>query len=162
MYRQSLSDPDVVEKVVPTLFDYVILDAYFYARVAVTFEDGSTLEASTTSPCPMALPWEVTAGGRRTKTYNANISRALAWLTPRKAGHALSILRRGYTVLAADVDPYHDAASGKAWDEGIPHEENLHATLTRAGFPPPFHVSVVVLYEKGEVTGAWQSSRCSS
>jgi hypothetical protein len=57
-------------------------------------------------------------------------------------------------VVAADVNPYHDAASGKAWDEGIPHEENLHTTLTRAGFPPPFHDSVILLHENGRVTGA--------
>jgi hypothetical protein len=37
LYRRSLADPDVVEKVVPTLFDYVIHDAYFYARIAATF-----------------------------------------------------------------------------------------------------------------------------
>lgn len=70
------------------------------------------------------------------------------------SGNALSILRTKYEVRDATVDSYHGLAYGKAWDGGEPHEENLHATLTRPEFPKGFAVSAVLLREHGETRGA--------
>jgi hypothetical protein len=68
------------------------------------------------------------------------------------SGHALAVLRRDYEVRSATVDPYHDLAFGKAWDVE-PHEENLHATLWRPGFPKGFTVTAILLRQNGNTEG---------
>jgi hypothetical protein len=70
-----------------------------------------------------------------------------------KAASTLAILRTEYTVKSADINPYHDVAFGTKWNKGKGEEENLHATLTRGGFPKNFHDTVILLYKDGEVSG---------
>ncbi len=70
------------------------------------------------------------------------------------SGDALSVLRTAYQVSEATVDSYHDLAFGKAWEGGHPHEENLHATLKKTGFPKGFVICAVLLRENGETQGA--------
>ena len=70
------------------------------------------------------------------------------------SGDALAVLRNVYEVRGATVDSYHDIAFGKAWDGGEPHEENLHATLWRHGFPEGFTVTAILLRQNGNTMGA--------
>lgn len=67
---------------------------------------------------------------------------------------ALAVLRSAYEVRSATVNSYHDLAFGKAWDGGEPHEENLHATLWRRGFPEGFTVTAILLRQNGKTEGA--------
>ena len=67
---------------------------------------------------------------------------------------ALAVLRSEYEVRSATVNSYHDLAFGKAWDGGEPHEENLHATLWRRGFPEGFTVAAILLRQNGKTEGA--------
>ena len=70
------------------------------------------------------------------------------------SGDALAVLKNAYEVRSATVDSYHDLAFGKAWDGGEPHEENLHATLWRHGFPEGFTVTAILLRQNGNTEGA--------
>jgi hypothetical protein len=69
------------------------------------------------------------------------------------SGAALAVLRRDYEVRSATVNSYHDLAFGKAWDIE-PHEENLHATLWRQGFPKGFTVTAILLRQNSDTEGA--------
>ncbi len=190
LYRNSFTDPTVMARVVPSLFRYAKDDDYPSAKIVVTFEDGSTITASTSSYYLMMLPWEVKFDGRSAKSYNAHISRAVALLMPKngtnrerlagngmeselseevmryietdwkllgvehKAASTLALLRTAYSIRSADLNPYHDVVFGQKWDKAVVHEENLHATLTRVGFPPHFYDEVILLYKDGNVSGA--------
>jgi hypothetical protein len=72
----------------------------------------------------------------------------------RASADALAVLRSVYQVRGATVNSYHDLAFGKPWDLGAPHEENLHATLWREGFPKNFTVTAILLRQHGSTEGA--------
>src|SRR5260370_9792582 len=72
LYRNSFTDPTVMARVVPSLFRYAKDDDYPSAKIVVTFEDGSTITASTSSYYLMMLPWEVKFDGRSAKTWRKN------------------------------------------------------------------------------------------
>jgi hypothetical protein len=79
----TLKDRQKIERIVPALFRYVRTDDYPGATVEVTFEDGAQLKAETHSYYPFMLPWSV--GTQGDKTYNADISRAVANLLGKKS-----------------------------------------------------------------------------
>jgi hypothetical protein len=53
-------------------------------KLQFTFEDGSIAIVSSNSQQPFMLPWKVELGRATYITYNANVSRALAALMPKK------------------------------------------------------------------------------
>jgi hypothetical protein len=71
-------------------------------------------------------------------------------------GAALDQLRRSYEVVAAEINPYHHPEYGIAWDNGKPHEENLHATLRKASLPPSVTIALVLRYSRDSVEGLEQ------
>lgn len=189
LYRRSFTNLEIINSVVASLFNYAKFDDYPSVEVRVTFDDGSVISASSSSWYLMMLPWGVISGSTSIRSYNANISRAVAALMPdkatnrsrlrgeyvaeelaeatmryierdwkliqveSKAGDALRALRTAYSIRSADINPYHDVAFGRKWDKGLTHEENLHATLTRPGFPPNFFDTAILLYQGGSVSG---------
>jgi len=69
------------------------------------------------------------------------------------AGDALKSLRTAYAVKAADINPYHDVAFGRRWEEKGPHETNLQATLHKPSFPPNLNEHLVLEYNQDKVQG---------
>jgi hypothetical protein len=59
-------------------------DDYPHMRAQLVVQNGTQVTLTTDSQNPYMLPWCVTANGTTTKTYNANISRALFALLPPK------------------------------------------------------------------------------
>ncbi len=90
----TFADPVIMDKIVPALFDrrhYTCFDcihARFQVSVAVTFDDGSKLSASTSSQFPFMLPWRASSA----TVYNADISRAVAALMPDKSANRSLLL----------------------------------------------------------------------
>ena len=72
----------MVARVLPSLFKFWKTDDYPGIRVEVTFQDGSKLAAFTHSYYVFMLPWSI--GEENNRTFNADISRALASLLPEK------------------------------------------------------------------------------
>lgn len=70
-----------------------------------------------------------------------------------RAGPALAPIRTVYTVKAADINPYHDPAFGRASEEKGPHETNLQATLRKSTFPTNVCEHLVLLYNHNQVQG---------
>lgn len=69
----------------PTLFGVDQTDDYPSAEIVLTFEDGSTITASSHSYYAFMLPWSLENGAAPVKTFNANISRAVAALMENAA-----------------------------------------------------------------------------
>ena len=85
LYRRAFTDLNIIQKVVPSLYDYIKFDDYPSARIVVTFQDGSSVCATTRSYYLLMLPWEVVSGDHTDRTYNADLSRAVAALLPKQA-----------------------------------------------------------------------------
>jgi WG containing repeat len=85
LFAKSFTDPAVIAKVVPQLFQYVKMDDYPYAEVEAIFDDGSKLSAKSHSYYAFLLPWQLSENGQ--ETFNANISRALSALLPPRTAN---------------------------------------------------------------------------
>jgi len=83
LFTSSFTNREVIANVLPALFRSGRTDDYPFAQVEVSFEDNSKLIAKTDSYFVYMLPWSV--GGQAGDTYNADISRALSALLPRRA-----------------------------------------------------------------------------
>ena len=83
LYVKSINDEALMRKVVDGMFQFVRTDDYPSVKVEVTLEDGSVLTAATHTWYEFMLPWKVSTNEQA--TYNANISRAVAALMPKKA-----------------------------------------------------------------------------
>ncbi len=70
-----------------------------------------------------------------------------------KAGPAMGRLRERYDVVTAEINPYHNVEYGVMWRRHRDHEENLHATLRKPGFPANFVDALVLRYHQGETEG---------
>jgi hypothetical protein len=79
-----------------------------------------------------------------------------------QAGPAVERLQDEYRVVAAEINPYHNVEYGKAWKGSGSHEENLHATLRRPGFPTNFTDALVLRYHKGQTEGVEEFLRSAS
>jgi hypothetical protein len=82
LFATSFTNPDLIVKVIPDLFRFTRSDDYPGAKVEVLFEDGSKLTAVSHSYYVYMLPWKV--DGQEGDSYNAQISRAVSALMPRK------------------------------------------------------------------------------
>jgi len=80
LFTTSFTNPEVIAKVLPTLFRFTRTDDYPFAQVKVTFEDGSEINAKSDSQYVYMLPWSV--DGQMSATYNARVSLALSALLP--------------------------------------------------------------------------------
>ena len=83
LFTASFTNPELIAKLLPDLFKFTKFDDYPFAQVNVTFEDGSKLIARSHSYYVYMLPWSI--DGQDSETYNAEISRAVSALLPRKA-----------------------------------------------------------------------------
>lgn len=70
-----------------------------------------------------------------------------------KDGKALERIRANYTLVSADVNPYHDVTFGVYSRENGPEEENLHALVTKPSFPRGFFENVILLFKDDRVHG---------
>lgn len=186
LFEKSFRNPHIMARPVANQFRYVSMDDNPYSSVEVVLAGGTKISATTHSYYPFMIPWTV---GKGTKTYNADLSRAVSRLLPPKttdkqrlageglvaglaqslmyqiqnewnmlgaegrAGNALSILRRHYTVLRADINPYQSVYYGRKWTASGPHETNLHVVLHKADFPANLNENLVLKFSKGKVIG---------
>ena len=82
LFKESFSDPDIIQQVLPFQFQFVRFDDYPMIQATVTFAKGQHWVATSSSYYPFMLPWTVNVNGKNQTTYNADISRAVAALMP--------------------------------------------------------------------------------
>src|ERR1700675_3990604 len=76
LFEHSFTDPDFINKVLPSLFNFSRTDDYPSAEITVSRDDGSTITISSHSQYSFMLPWNVSANGNTFSTYNSRISAA--------------------------------------------------------------------------------------
>jgi hypothetical protein len=66
----------------------------------------------------------------------------------------LAFLRNRYSIEEPAVYGTWGLDFGQRWEQGKPHEQNLHVRLRRTSFPPNFSDSAVFLFRDGQVDGS--------
>ena len=87
LFTTSFTNLETIGKLMPNLFHFSRTDDYPSVEVQVTFEDGSVTQVASDSQYVFMLPWEITKGGCSSRTFNADISRALAAMLPKKCAN---------------------------------------------------------------------------
>lgn len=82
LFEKSFSDPEIIDQLLPSCFNYLKFDDHPTVQIATTFANGQRWVAHSNSYYPFMLPWTVNVGGQERTTYNADISRAIAALMP--------------------------------------------------------------------------------
>lgn len=97
LYLSTFKDIGFMKRFVPSLYQTRWTDDYPFVEIEVTKRDGSKIVATSEEQQLFMLPWQVAERGRKIKTYNAHIARALAALLPsdfankaRLSGESLS------------------------------------------------------------------------
>jgi hypothetical protein len=86
LFERTFSDPKTVDHLLPSLFEFWKSDDYPSMRVIVRFRNGQRLIATSDSYYPFMLPWAIALDDQeQAKTYNADISRAIAALMPTES-----------------------------------------------------------------------------
>jgi hypothetical protein len=186
--ESTFADPAIMDKLILELFDrrhYMCFDCTRYlpnVTVAVTFDDGSKLSASTTSESPFMLPWRMS----KAAAYNADISRSVAALLPdksvnrslllaenldmrlghvavsearnldveRRTGGTVRALRTKYTVITASTGDYADPVL-RGGEQPKSENSSVHFELRRSDMPDIFFDDELVLpYADGSAVGA--------
>lgn len=81
-FRQSFTDPTLIDKLLPGVVAERWTDDGAWVHVSVDFADGTTWTGETDALSPFMLPWKAAINGHTNKTYNADVSRAVAALLP--------------------------------------------------------------------------------
>ena len=82
LFREAFENQRTIPSRLKQVYETFHTDEYPHMRVQLALQGGAQVILSTDSQNPYMLPWSVTANGKTTKTYNANISRALFALLP--------------------------------------------------------------------------------
>jgi len=86
LFESTLTDPEKIRDVLPSLFTYTSFDDYPSAEVKIKFSDDSQLTLTSHSYYEFMLPWTI-HGSKNLETYNADISRAISALLPPKSAN---------------------------------------------------------------------------
>ena len=90
-FESAFTDPTAVDKAVPLLFRprlCVDCDRFTSSvEISVRLDDGTQINARTSSQSPFMLPWHLQNGGKDVIAYNADISRAIIALMPENSAN---------------------------------------------------------------------------
>ena len=82
LFQSAFTNEQTLQKRLDSLYAGFHTDDYPQMRVELVFDGGQTILLQSNSQHPFMIPWNVTQDKGTTKTYNANISRALLALLP--------------------------------------------------------------------------------
>ena len=103
LYQGKLEDPAFIAPLLSREYTSGFhTDDYPSVQVKLDFDDGSSATLSSHSQQPFMLPWKVEIGGATRTTYNANISRALTSLLPKKTVNLPRIAGEGLLDILRD------------------------------------------------------------
>jgi hypothetical protein len=93
--RTSFTDLALIEGVLPHVVGASWTDDGVWVHVVVRYSSGRTVSAETMNQPAFMLPWTSSSDGKKTRTYNADISRAVAKLLPNGAVNKDRLQGRG-------------------------------------------------------------------
>jgi hypothetical protein len=127
IFRRSYADREFVAKVLPNLFCCRHTDDNPNVRVTIVYADGSRTILCSYSQSEFMLPWKIEGGTGNMKTFNKNISVAVAAMMPDKATNRERVsgsgmdLALGWTVMDALANEWNlsnaRAQAGEALDK---------------------------------------------
>ncbi len=103
LFENSFTDTEFVSKVLPSLFNFSGSDDYPSVEVTLIRDDGSRVTVSSDSQCSFMLPWNISANGATSSTFNSQISAAVAALMPEKATNKNRLDGRSFDVDLAEA-----------------------------------------------------------
>jgi hypothetical protein len=85
LFQQKFQEESFISRIVTDIYKHSFhTDDYPSVSIRLVFDDGSVLTAISNSQQPFMLPWKIENTGIQFETYNANISRALLSILPKK------------------------------------------------------------------------------
>jgi hypothetical protein len=84
LFREAFEDQRTLPSRVKQVYESSHTDDYPHMRAQLELQNGTQVTLTSDSQNPYMLPWDVTANGITTKTYNADISNALFAILPPK------------------------------------------------------------------------------
>ena len=110
LYFSSFKDPKLIERILPDIFDSRHSDDYPIVEVEITETNGRVIKVSSDAQPVFMVPWVISGSGRKQKTYNANIGRAIASLMPDKFANKGRLAGKGllYDLALAVMDEIKD------------------------------------------------------
>jgi hypothetical protein len=93
--RASFTDLALIERTLPHVIGASWTDDGVWVHVIVRFSSGRIISAETMNQPAFMLPWTSTSDGKKKRTYNADISRAVAKLLPEGAVNKDRLQGRG-------------------------------------------------------------------
>jgi hypothetical protein len=105
LFQRKFEDEAFMSRILSTIYKSSFhTDDYPSVRVRLTFEDGTVMTASSRSQQPYMLPWSVERPDAKFVTYNANISRVLVAILPKKTVNRSRISGDGLVdILKTDI-----------------------------------------------------------
>ena len=81
-FRKSFTDLALSQRIIPNVVRASWTDDAVWVHIVLRFKNGTTISAESENQPAFMLPWTCQANGKTTRTYNADISRAIANLLP--------------------------------------------------------------------------------
>jgi hypothetical protein len=105
LFERKFEDEAFISRILSTVYESSFhTDDYPFVRVRLTFDDGTLITASSKSQQPYMLPWSIEIRDAKLVTYNANISRALNAILPKKTVNRSRISGNGLVnILKTDI-----------------------------------------------------------
>jgi hypothetical protein len=103
LYLSTFKNVDCMKRLLPSLYSGWWTDDYPRVEVEVTEDGGSKVIATSEAQQLFMLPWEVTSGGQKVMTFNADIARAVTALLPKKFANRERISGEGLSRVLAEA-----------------------------------------------------------
>src|SRR5689334_3308025 len=84
LYLSTFKNLSFMKSLVASLYPGMWTDDYPRLEIKVTNDNGTRLFATSEAKQVLMLPWTITKNGQESKSYNANIARAVGTLLPEK------------------------------------------------------------------------------
>lgn len=84
-FRKSFTDLALIQRIIPNVVSANWTDDSVWVHAVLRFKNGKTISAESENQPAFMLPWTCRAKGITIRTYNADISRAVAGLLPEGA-----------------------------------------------------------------------------
>jgi hypothetical protein len=103
LYLASFKNQSLIGNLLPSLLRGGWTDDYPGIEVEITEDSGAKVLVTSTEQQLFMLPWEVSGDGQTVKTYNIDISRAIAALLPAKFTNRARVAGEGFRRVLADA-----------------------------------------------------------
>ena len=175
LFYESYQNPEILKMTFPALFFFKASDYYPEITVEIKLFSGKKIKIFSDSQTILSLPWKITKNGKKTITYNANISKAISAIMPKNSANKRRLAGEDVNAELSNaiMDVIEDKWNLVETEEKLPsYLEDLRkefivqtasvdgfeegfgtffATLRKKNYPSNFAVLVELPYTNGQV-----------